>query len=328
MAVYTRLEQEQIAAFIARYDIGELVSATGIAEGIENTNYLLVTQHGKFSRRYILTIFEQRVDSSELPFFMELKEYLAVRGIPCPRPVHASDGEMIQPLAGKSAAIVSFLEGRGNPAITHEHTAELGTLCAQMHLAAKQYPYMRKNALSVGGWQKLFDKFEARADEISPGLAEVISAELEFLRANWPCDLPAGIVHADLFPDNVFFDVEEGVPAISGVIDFYFSCHDFWLYDLVIAMNAWCFDENFEFVPLRAQALFDAYQHVRELTEEEVEALPVIARGAAMRFLVTRCYDWLNRPEGALVTPKDPLEYLAKLRFHQGEQLTKIYEPE
>ena len=326
MAVYTRLSNDEIAAFLARYNVGELVSATGIAEGIENTNYLLQTQEGKFSRRYILTIYEQRVDASELPFFLDLTEYLAVRDIPCPRPLHANDGKIIQPLAGKSAALISFLEGKGNPHITPAHTAQLGTLTAQMQLGAKQFPQSRKNNWSLGGWQKLFDKFEARADEIAEGLAEQIAVELEFLRANWPCDLPAGIVHTDLFPDNVFFDEKSREPTISGVIDFYFACHDFWAYDLLIAMNAWCFDEKFTFVPARAKALFDAYQQHRELTEEELAALPVLARGAAMRFLVTRCYDWLNTPKDALVTPKDPLEYLAKLRFHQGVGSASAYE--
>ena len=318
MAVYTRLSDEEIAAFLTRYNAGQLVSAKGIAEGIENTNYLLHTRDGAFDHRYILTIYEQRVDANDLPFFLDLTEYLAVRDIPCPRPLHASDGKIIQPLAGKSAALICFLEGKGNPKITPQHTAQLGALTAQMHLAAKSFPQSRRNNWSLGGWQKLFEKFEARADEISEGLGEQIASELEFLRANWPCDLPAGVVHTDLFPDNVFFDEKARSPAISGVIDFYFACHDLWAYDLLIAMNAWCFDEKFAFVPARAKALFDAYQSHRELTAEELEAMPVLARGAAMRFLITRSYDWLNTPKDALVTPKNPMEYLAKLRFHQG----------
>ena len=269
------------------------------------------------SERYILTVYEQRVDVAELPFFMDLTTHLAVRGVPCARAVSALSGKVILPLAGKSAALIYFLEGKGNPDITPAHLTQLGTLCAQMHLAAHSFGGSRRNALGLGGWQRLYERFAQRADEICEGLSEEVAAELEFLRANWPCDLPAGVVHTDLFPDNVFFDEKAKTPTISGVIDFYFACHDLWAYDLLIAMNAWCFDAQFQFVPERAKALFVAYQQERSLTEEECEMLPVLARGAAMRFLVTRCYDWLNRPEGALVTPKNPMEYVAKLRFHQ-----------
>jgi homoserine kinase type II len=325
VAVYTHLSDDEIAAFLASYDMGVLVSAKGIAEGIENTNYLLETKSGSATERYILTVYEQRVDVSELPFFMDLTTHLAVRGIPCARAVTARNGKVILPLAGKSAALIYFLEGKGNPDITPAHLSQLGGLCAQMHVAARSFGGSRRNALGLGGWQRLYERFAARADEICEGLSEEIAAELEFLRANWPCDLPAGVVHTDLFPDNVFFDEKAKTPTISGVIDFYFACHDLWAYDLLIAMNAWCFDDQFKFVPARAKALFAAYQQERALTEEECEMLPVLARGAAMRFLVTRCYDWLNRPEGALVNPKDPMEYVAKLRFHQKAKSASDY---
>lgn len=321
MAVYTHLSDDEIAAFLACYDVGDLVSAKGIAEGIENTNYLITTTN----KKYILTVYEQRVDTKELPFFMDLTTHLAVFGVPCPRAVTANDGEVILPLAGKSAALISFLEGKGNPEITPAHTAQLGTLCAQMHMASRSFAYSRRNPLSLGGWQRLYEQFATRADEITENLSEEVAAELEFLRAHWPCDMPSGVVHTDMFPDNVFFDENTKEPTISGVIDFYFACHDMLAYDLMIAMNAWCFDAHFAFVSARAKALFDAYQEVRTLTQEEIDMLPVLARGAAMRFLVTRCYDWLNKPEGALVNPKNPMEYIAKLRFHQQVQSAAEY---
>jgi len=309
MAVYTPLSKNEIRAFLAHYAVGTPVSARGIAEGVSNTNYLV-----QADKRYILTIFESRADPKDLPFFMDLTSWLAERGIPAPRPIRAKNGKTILPLKGKSAALVEFLEGKNNPNITLYHMRQLGTLAAHMHLAAKDFPRKRANALSLSGYKELFAKIEKRCDQIKPGLAKTIRDELTYLQKNWPKDLPSGVVHADLFPDNVFFKQDE----LSGVIDFYFACNDFWMYDLMICMNAWCFNGVHTFLPSRAKALLQAYHKVRPITQKERKAMPLLARAAAMRFLLTRSYDWLNPVAGAVVTAKDPMEYLEKLAFHQG----------
>ena len=319
MAVYTPLERADIDAFLLGYNVGTLVSFKGITEGVENTNYLLVTNQQGKQVRYILTIYEQRVDPADLPFFLNLTEHLAQRGIVCPMPIIGNDGEKIQRIKQKPAALIQFLEGAGSPHITPYHMTLTGELIARMHLAAADFTMKRRNALSLDGWQALCDKFSARADEISPGLQKLVSDEMDYVKSHWPADLPGGVVHADIFPDNVFFiDGNTDQPQLSGIIDFYFACNDFWIYDLLICMNAWCFDHGRQFVKERAKALFDAYRNVREITPVEREAMPVLARGACMRFLSTRAYDWLNRVPGALVNPKDPMEYVAKLRFHQS----------
>lgn len=310
MAVYTKLTNDDIRKFLAHYEVGALTSAKGIAEGIENTNYLLTVG----TTRYILTVFENRVKPAELPFFMELTTWLADRGIPCPRPIKGKNGKNIYPLKGKSAALIQFLEGKGSPNITLYHMRQLGELAAHMHLAAENFPRKRANNLSLKGYKELFSKIEKKCDRIAPGLSKTIKDELAFLQKHWPKDLPSGVVHADLFPDNVFFKRDD----LSGVIDFYFACNDFWMYDLMICMNAWCFNGVHKFVPSRAKALLQAYHAVRPITAKERKAIAVLARAAALRFLLTRSYDWLNRVPGAVVKIKDPLEYVEKLRFHQS----------
>jgi len=318
MAVYTKLTAEEIERFLKQYDIGTLVSFKGITEGVENTNYLLVTALAGEYGRYILTLYEQRVKPEELPFFMGLTEWLADRGIACPRPVKGCDGQVIGTLGGRSAALIHFLRGRGSPHITPRHLELVGEMIARMHLAAKDFPMTRRNALSVDGWDELFQRFRERADTICPGFENEVAQELTYLARHWPHDLPQGVIHADIFPDNIFFiDGNTDQPELSGIIDFYFACNDFWIYDVMICMNAWCFDAAHRFVPERAQALLRSYHRLRPITEAERQAMPILARGAAMRFLVTRSHDWLNRPEGALVNPKDPMEYITKLRFHQ-----------
>ena len=326
MAVYTKISFEEIADFLTQYDLGELEGFKGIAEGVENTNYQITTSKGGTRSRYILTLFEQRVNPDDLPFFLGLTQWLADRGISCPRPALNQQGNHTSTLAGKSAAIVHFLEGRGNPHITPQHMELVGDLIARMHLAAQGFSLSRPNALSLTGWQTLFTRFAPQTDRIAPGLEDDMADELIVLASNWPKDLPAGIIHADIFPDNVFFiDGHTDRPELSGIIDFYFACHDFWMYDLLIAMNAWCFDTSHRFVPARAQALLAAYNRVRPVTPQEKAAMPILARGAAMRFLMTRAHDWLIRVEGALVNPKDPMEYLAKLRFHQQVEDYRAY---
>ncbi|MFN0262625.1 homoserine kinase [Tepidamorphus sp. 3E244] len=310
MAVYTDVSDEEVSAFVAAYDIGGLLSFKGIAEGVENSNFLLRTDRDQF----ILTLYEKRVAEADLPYFLGLMEHLAQRGIRCPQPIHAHDGAMLRKLAGRPAALIEFLEGMWVRRPRTEHCRELGTMLAKLHLAGADYSGNRENALSVSGWRPIFEDARARADSVSPGLASEMDEALGELEAHWPDGLPSGVIHADLFPDNVFFIGEQ----LSGFIDFYFACNDAFAYDVAICLNAWCFEPDLSFNVTKARALMTAYANVRPFTQAEVEALPVLARGASMRFLVTRLYDWLNTPPGAMVQPKDPMEYLRKLRFHRG----------
>ena len=312
MAVYTEVTDEELTAFVAQYEIGEPLSCKGIAEGIENSNYLLAAKGGT----YILTLYEKRVDGADLPFFLGLMEHLGARGVPCPTPLKGRDGRMLRSLCGRPAAIVTFLDGMWPRRITPEHCAHLGEAMAHMHLAGRDFHLGRANALSVDGWRPLLDASAARAEEVRPGLAEDLEAELDDLERHWPAGLPSGVIHADLFPDNVFFLADH----LSGIIDFYFACSDFFAYDLAICLNAWCFETDGSFNITKARRMLTAYRHVRDFSADELDALPLLARGSALRFLLTRLYDWLNTPPGALVTPKDPLEYMKKLEFHRGVQ--------
>lgn len=310
MAVYTPVSEAELVTFLADYELGAAVALEGIAEGVENSNFRLVTERG----RYILTIYEKRVDPADLPFFLALMEHLARHGLPCPLPVHARDGAALRRLAGKPAAIVSCLDGSWPRRLTVEHCAALGESLALLHLATADFAPTRPNALSLAGWAPLFAGCRDRADTVERGLATEIAAELAALADAWPADLPAGVIHADLFPDNVFF--ADG--RVTGIIDFYFACNDLLAYDVAICLNAWCFEHDGSFNVTKARALLQGYRRRRALSEGEVAALPVLARGSALRFLLTRLYDWLHQVEGAKVVPKDPREYLKKLRFHRG----------
>ena len=309
MAVYTEVSDEELEAFVAQYDIGEVESCKGIAEGVENSNYLLQTDQ----RSYILTLYEKRVARDDLPFFLGLMDHLAARNFPCPTPIHGRDGEALRDLCGRPAAIISFLAGMWPRRIQPNHCRDLGAAAANFHLAADGFVLSRPNDLSLTGWRKLAAETKARADEVSPGLAEFIADEMAYLEDNWPTGLPSGIIHADLFPDNVFFLHDK----LSGIIDFYFACNDFFAYELAVCLNAWCFENDGDFNITKAHNLVLGYHQVRELSVAERTALPLLARGSALRFLLTRLYDWLNHPEGALVKRKDPLEYVRKLKFHQ-----------
>lgn len=309
MAVYTDVSAEELSAHLTRYDIGELLSFKGIAAGVENSNFLLHTTAGFF----ILTLYEKRVDPRDLPFFIGLMEHLASRGINCPTPVKARDGAALGELAGRPAAIVTFLEGFEAKKPTVRHCGQVGLALAELHRAGEGFALARPNALSVPGWRPLYKRARDRAGEVAPGLAMVIGEELAYIEGHWPRELMRGIIHADLFTDNVFFLNDQ----LSGIIDFYFACNDFLAYDLAICLNAWCFDQTFAFDYAKGAAMIAGYQSVRPLSEDEAAALPLFARGSALRFLLTRLVDWLNVPPGAQVTPKDPTEYLAKLRFHQ-----------
>jgi len=310
MAVYTDVGDEDLTAFVAQYDIGAVLSCKGIAEGVENSNYLLQTERGSF----ILTLYEKRVAPQDLPFFIALMEHLAAQGIACPTPVKARDGVALRRLCNRPAAIVTFLEGMWPRRIHPFHCAGVGGALASLHLAGAGFGMARPNNLSVAGWRTLFEACRERAHEVRPGLAEELGQELEELERRWPKDLPHGTIHADLFPDNVFFRAE----AVSGLIDFYFACTDFLAYDVAICLNAWCFEADGDFNVTKARLLLGGYRARRALSAAELEALPLLARGSALRFLLTRLYDLLNHPAGALVRPKDPIEYLRKLRFHRG----------
>ena len=310
MAVYTPVEHYDLLDFLQQYDLGDVIAFNGIAEGVENSNFFLETDRG----RYILTLYEKRVDPSDLPFFIGLMDHLADSGILCPRPIPANNGEQLSELNGRSAAIVSYLTGLSPQRPKVPHCSELGRALASFHRAGADFSLKRPNALSVAGWQTLVEACIDRADEVMPHLSDSMQAELDDIVANWPSDLPAGVIHADLFPDNVFFIGEK----FSGMIDFYFACNDALAYDLAICMNAWCFERDNSFNITKAKALLTAYESVRPFTQAERSALPLLARGACMRFFLTRLYDWLNHPPGALVTPKNPMEYWQKLRFHQG----------
>ena len=309
MAVYTEVSDEALNAFVALYDIGGVVSFKGIAEGVENSNFLMRTTNGQF----ILTLYEKRVDAADLPFFVGLMEHLSRRGVTCPQPVRNRAGEALGTLAGRPAAIVTFLDGLWIRRPNVRHCAEVGKALARMHLAGADFSLRRENALSLGGWPPLFRAAEAQADSVAPNLRADSAKELAFLEANWPTGLPRGVIHADLFNDNVFFLGE----TLSGLIDFYFACNDALAYDLAICLTAWCFEPDNTFNVSKGQAMISAYERVRRLDDDEVAALPILARGAALRFMLTRLVDWLNVPLGAKVAPKNPLEYRDKLRFHQ-----------
>lgn len=316
MAVYTEVSDEEMEEFVAGYDIGEIMSFKGIAEGVENSNYLLQTDRGNF----ILTLYEKRTKPADLPFFLGLMEHLAARGLACPTPLHGRDGRSLRELCGRPAAVVTFLTGMSARRLNLSHCAALGEAMAEMHLKGADFPQSRANDLSVSGWRPLFDSAKARADEVKPGLAAFIEAELTDMERHWPTSLPMGLIHADLFPDNVFFraDRQTQVEKVSGLIDFYFACTDAFAYDIAICLNAWCFEPDGSFNATKARLMLNGYRKVRALSVDELDALPLLARGAAMRFLLTRLFDWQNTPPGAFVKRKDPLEYYRKLRFHQG----------
>ena len=317
MAVYTDVSDEELEAFIASYAIGALTSFKGIAEGVENSNYLVHTEGG----RYILTLYEKRVRAEDLPYFLALMEHLAARGITCPLPVRDREGRTLKQLEGRPAALITFLEGLWVRRPGIEHCAGLGEALGRLHLAGMDFPMTRANSLSLPGWQALFGSIGSGADKVKSGLTGVIEKELRYLQQHWTGDLPQGVIHADLFPDNVFFLADK----VSGLIDFYFACNDMLAYDVAVCLNAWCFESDGSFNVTEARALLEAYEGVRPLTKAELDRLPTLARGAALRFLLTRTYDLLNTDANALVKTKDPNEYLRKLRFHQRVKSTREY---
>jgi len=312
MAVFTQINDAQLAEFMADYALADITAFKGIAAGVQNSNFIVETGAEKF----ILTIYEDTatgVNPDDLPYFLGLMQHLAAHGINCPTPIKQKDGELLGQLAERPAALVSFLPGCGTVTPKPQQCRAVGAALAELHLAGADFDMQRVNRQGPDNWRKLYEKSQDRADEASPGMADFIGQELQRLEAAWPQGLPEGVIHADLFPDNVFFDKGE----VSGLIDFYFACHDMLAYDLAIMLNAWCFEADVNFNITKARALLAGYQSVRPMSAEEIDALPILAAGAAMRFLTTRLYDWLNRPEDALVVPKNPVDYLRRLRFHR-----------
>ena len=310
MAVYTDITDEELAGLLADFDLGAALSLKGVAEGVENSNFLLETEAG----RYFLTIYERRVKAADLPFFLELLRWLAAHGFPSATPIPDRGGEILKTVRGKPCAIVSFLSGLAVRRPSAAHCREAGAGLAELHLAAQGFARVRANDLGHEAWAPLFAPLRPAAEALKPGLAATISSDLEQLAARWPKALPRGIIHADFFPDNVFF--KQG--KFAGAIDFYFACVDALAYDIAIALNAWCFEPDGSFNITSARQLVAGYESRRPLSDLERSALPVLAHGAAMRFFLTRLHDWGATPDGALVRPKDPLEYERKLAVHRA----------
>ena len=320
MAVYTEIDTNTLAEFAAQYPLSQIDEFKGITAGVQNSNFLLTTANAK----YILTIYESSangVATADLPFFLGLMLHLSAQGLSCPVPLARQDGRLISTIKNKPAALVSFLEGRSVKTPRPEHCRALGAAMAQMHLAGDGFELTRPNNHGLGNWQALFERCHSRADEVSPDLTRAMERELTRLKENWPGSLPTGIIHADLFPDNVFF--MQG--NMSGLIDFYFACNDFYAYDLAIALNAWCFEADATFNVTKARALLSGYQNLRPLAPEEIDAMPILGAGAAMRFLTTRLFDWLNQVDGAQVEPKNPNDFLRRLRFHRSATRPEDY---
>ncbi|MGI9169908.1 MAG: homoserine kinase [Caulobacteraceae bacterium] len=310
MAVYTDVSDAELEHFLADFDLGAPVSFKGVAEGVENSNFLLETQGG----RYILTVYERRVRGEDLPFFLDLMAYLAARGFPCARPLADRHGRILQTLRGRPAALIAFLPGLSIRHPSPGDCREAGEGLAWLHRAAEGFAGRRANDLGQGAWAGMFAPLAAAAEALKPGLAAIVEDDLAVLAARWPAGLPRGVVHADFFPDNVFF--REG--RFAGAIDFYFAARDALAYDIGVALNAWCFEAQGGFDRARASAFIDGYERRRPLSEAEKAALPVLAWGGAMRFFLTRLADWGATPAGALVRPKDPLEYERRLAAHRA----------
>jgi homoserine kinase type II len=308
MAVYTEVSFEALEQLLDRYDIGTALSFKGIAEGVENSNYYLQTDRGAF----ILTLYEKRVAAQDLPFFLGLMDHLAARGLACPQPLRTRDGEQIVQLNRRSAAIFTFLNGISLRRPEAAHCAAAGAALARLHQDSTGFTLTRANALGPSGWKALVDATSHQADSVEDGLAGLIGEALGRITAAWPNGLPDGVIHADLFPDNVLFMHGQ----VSGVIDFYFACNDLYAYDLAVMLNAWCFESDGSYNVTKGRALIGAYRAQRPLSDAEIAAMPVLMAGAALRFLLTRLFDWINHDPGALVRPKDPREYSKRLRFH------------
>lgn len=309
MAVYSPINKNELISFLKKYNIGDLIHFEGILEGIENTNYKIITT----KKNYILTIFEKRVNSKDLPFFVNLKNHLAQKKFNCPQPIESRDGKYINLLNRKSCVVISFLEGSKISLVQTGHCKQVGTMLAQLHKNTEDFNGKRNNDMNYKQWNDLFIKCQKISNKKYDLIMPIIEKELLFLRNEWPEDLPKGIIHADVFKDNVFFKDN----ILSGLIDFYFSCNDFFAYDIAITINAWCFNDEFNFDKNKFITLIKGYENLRKLNNNEKNQLSVLLRGAAIRILLTRLYDQLFHPKGAFVKPKNPNEYVSILNFHQ-----------
>ena len=313
MAVYTKLSENNLKDFFSKYNLGKLLKFQGIQEGIENSNYFVKTDSGKF----ILTVYEKRVEEKDLPFFMGLMKNIFNKNFPSPEPIINKNGNYITEIFGKKAAVVSFLEGASKKNLTPDNCYEVGIYTAKLHMITKNLNIKRTNRLSVNSWRLIYRKIQRDCSKIYPDLTKIIERNLEVIEDQWPKNIPRGIIHADLFPDNIFFKGNK----LTGIIDFYFSCYDFYALEIAICLNALCFEgknENLSFNVTKAKKFIDGYSSIRKLTEEEKESLKILCHGAAMRFLLTRVFDYLNLTEDALVKIKDPVEYLKRLEFHNS----------
>jgi len=308
MAVYTKLEHKEVDRFLEQYNINNFKDFKEITEGVENTNYLIKT----LGQDYILTIYEKRVDENDLPFFIKLLSILSENNFPCPKPIPNKNNEKINKIKNKNAALVTFLNGHSKTIITIEDCFEIGKITAQLHEITKKFNIYRKNNLSIESWQSIFDKIIKQKIDLDESIIKKTKNYLNFLKDKWPKELPQGIIHADLFPDNIFFTNNK----VSGIIDFYFACNDFFAYEIAICLNSICFDNNSTFNMTKAKNLIDGYSSTRELSEDEKKYLPILSMGAAMRFFLTRLYDFYHTDNKANVKIKDPFEYLKKIEFH------------
>jgi homoserine kinase type II len=308
MAVYTKLEHQEVRQFLEQYNINNFKDYKGITEGVENTNYFINT----LEQDYILTIYEKRVDENDLPFFINLLSNLSENKFPCPKPIANKNNQKINKIKNKNAALVTFLSGQSKNKITSEECFEIGKITAQLHEITKKFNVSRKNNLSIESWQNIFEKTIKQKIDLDETIIKKTNNYLNFLKDNWPKNLPQGIIHADLFPDNIFFTNNK----VSGIIDFYFACNDFFAYEIAICINSICFDNNSTFNMTKAKNLIDGYSSVRTLSEDEKKYLPILSMGAAMRFFLTRLYDFYHTDNKADVKIKDPFEYLKKIEFH------------
>ena len=313
MAVYTKLSETKLIDFLSKYNVGKLLDFKGIKEGIENTNYFIKTKEGKF----ILTLYEKRVDKKDLPFFMSLMRNLYDSEFPSPEPIINKNGSYISEISLKKAALVSFLEGSSKKILSPDNCYQVGIYTAKMHLITKNLANKRENKLSVNSWRAIYNSVKKDCSKIHPNLNEVIQKNLDEVEENWPKNIPSGIIHADLFSDNIFFKNNK----LSGIIDYYFSCYDYYAFEIAICLNALCFEgqkENLSFNVTKAKKYIDGYSKIKKLSEDEKNSIKILCKGAALRFLLTRVFDYLNLTEGAIVKIKDPIEYLKRLEFHDS----------
>jgi len=320
MAVYTKLNKENIDEILANYSIGQLKEFKGIEDGIENTNYFLLVGN----KKYILTIYEKRVKEKDLPFFSDLMTGLDKENFKCPVPIKNNNNETISGYKNKSLMIVSFLEGKAKKILSPENCKTLGQEVARMHLITKNFKIQRQNDLSIRSWRKIFEQVKDKCINIHKDLPKLINSNLIDVEKNWPKNLPQGIIHADLFSDNIFFKDNK----FNGIIDFYFSCNDFYALEIAICFNALCFDgskDNLSFNVTKARNFMSGYSQFRKLSDSEKESIKVMSQGSALRFLLTRVFDAINTVEGAIVKVKDPVEYLVRLEFHKNSKNFEDY---